>query len=315
MFVDPWELSAGCASSAMELRTPMPLYVRILQTSRFGWTFHDGVRAHMNSQWIHTFHMNPWGLFSGTRHSPWATDAFLHVLPFPEFSVQSWWSEASFRRAKALFEMGELEQAIVDATKVVSWHNMFQTCFGWRFLESFFLFVGLWLHTFQRSGSNIFEGGASCTMSGDEGVIQVSCTFLLRKGISFGAEVDHYARNTQVSNPEAVALRQAIQQQLKKERAKWGEKSGPRWNRAAADATPLVSEVGPEYAAWSSIDSAWSGLQIVPCVSFTVQGRNISKYEICMFSVERWHVTTNCLYSLWHWDADRLRKEGTGKKK
>lgn len=79
--------------------------------------------------------------------------------------------KASFRRAKALFEMGELEQAIVDATKVV----------------------------------------------------------------------DHYARNTQVSNPEAVALRQAIQQQLKKERAKWGEKSGPRWNRAA-DATPLVSE-------------------------------------------------------------------------
>ena len=60
--------------------------------------------------------------------------------------------------------------------------------------------------------------------------------------------MDHYARNTQVSNPEAVALRQAIQQQLKKERAKWGEKSGPRWNRAA-DATPLVSEVGPEYAA------------------------------------------------------------------
>ena len=53
--------------------------------------------------------------------------------------------------------------------------------------------------------------------------------------------MDHYARNTQVSNPEAVALRQAIQQQLKKERAKWGEKSGPRWNRAA-DATPLVSE-------------------------------------------------------------------------
>jgi len=51
-----------------------------------------------------------------------------------------------------------------------------------------------------------------------------------------------------VSNPEAVALRQAIQQQLKKERAKWGEKSGPRWNRAA-DATPLVSEVEPEYAA------------------------------------------------------------------
>lgn len=133
------------------------------------------------------------------------------------------------------------------------------------------------------------------------------------KSVSSGAEVDHYARNTQVSNPEAVALRQAIQQQLKKERAKWGEKSGPRWNRAA-DAT-LVSEVGPEYAAWSRVDSAWSGLQIVPCVSFTVQGRNISKYEICMFSVERWHVTTNCLYSLWHWEADRLIKEGTGNNK
>mmetsp|Transcript_52823 Transcript_52823/g.86247 ORF Transcript_52823/g.86247 Transcript_52823/m.86247 type:complete len:499 (+) Transcript_52823:25-1521(+) len=87
--------------------------------------------------------------------------------------------KASFRRAKALFELGELEQAMVDATKVV----------------------------------------------------------------------DHYARNTQVSNPEAVALRQAIQQQLKKERAKWGDKGGPRWNRAAQEASPLISEVGPEYAA------------------------------------------------------------------
>lgn len=86
--------------------------------------------------------------------------------------------KASFRRAKALFELGELEQAMVDATKVV----------------------------------------------------------------------DHYARNTQVSNPEAVALRQAIQQQLKKERAKWGDKGGPRWNRAAQEAS-LISEVGPEYAA------------------------------------------------------------------
>lgn len=64
-----------------------------------------------------------------------------------------------------------------------------------------------------------------------------------------GVEVDHYARNTQVSNPEAVALRQAIQQQLKKERAKWGDKGGPRWNRAAQEASPLISEVGPEYAA------------------------------------------------------------------
>jgi hypothetical protein len=69
--------------------------------------------------------------------------------------------------------------------------------------------------------------------------------------IEVGAvEVDHYARNTQVSNPEAVALRQAIQQQLKKERAKWGDKGGPRWNRAAQEASsPLISEVGPEYAA------------------------------------------------------------------
>ena len=69
--------------------------------------------------------------------------------------------------------------------------------------------------------------------------------------IEVGAvEVDHYARNTQVSNPEAVALRQAIKQQLKKERAKWGDKGGPRWNRAAQEASsPLISEVGPEYAA------------------------------------------------------------------
>lgn len=72
---------------------------------------------------------------------------------------------------------------------------------------------------------------------------------------------------------------------------------------------------------WSRVDSAWSGLQIVPCVSLcqfhsaSLQGRNISKYEICMFSVERWHVTTNCLYSLWHWEANRLIKEGTGNNK
>ena len=101
------------------------------------------------------------------------------------------------------------------------------------------------------------------------------------KSVSSGAEVDHYARNTQVSNPEAVALRQAIQQQLKKERAKWGEKSGPRWNRAA-DAT-LVSEVGPEYAAWSCGDSLilhgqGPGLQIVPCVSLCQFHSARSKY-------------------------------------
>lgn len=30
---------------------------------------------------------------------------------------------------------------------------------------------------------------------------------------------------------------------------------------------------------------------------------------------ERWHVTTNCLYSLWHWEANRLVKEGTGNNK
>ncbi|CAK9105334.1 unnamed protein product [Durusdinium trenchii] len=87
--------------------------------------------------------------------------------------------KASFRRAKALFELGDLEQAMADVTKVV----------------------------------------------------------------------DHYARNTQVSNPEAVALRAAIQLELKKERAKWGEKGGPRWNRAAKECEPLISEVGPEYAA------------------------------------------------------------------
>ncbi|CAJ1438741.1 unnamed protein product [Effrenium voratum] len=78
--------------------------------------------------------------------------------------------KASFRRAKALFELGDLDQAMQDATQVV----------------------------------------------------------------------DHYARNTQVSNPEAVALRQAIMQELKKERAKWGDKGGPRWNRAAEN---LITEV------------------------------------------------------------------------
>jgi len=81
--------------------------------------------------------------------------------------------KASFRRARALFELGELDQAMSDATRVV----------------------------------------------------------------------DHYARNTQVSNPEAVDLRQRIMEALKKERAKWGEKGGPRWNRMAGDRDGLISEV------------------------------------------------------------------------
>ena len=81
--------------------------------------------------------------------------------------------KASFRRARALFELGELDQAMADATRVV----------------------------------------------------------------------DHYARNTQVSNPEAVALRQSIMDALKKERAKWGDKGGPRWNRLVNDSGALVSEV------------------------------------------------------------------------
>ena len=81
--------------------------------------------------------------------------------------------KASFRRARALFELGELDQAMADATSVV----------------------------------------------------------------------DHYARNTQVSNPEAVALRQSIMDALKKERAKWGDKGGPRWNRLVNDGGALISEV------------------------------------------------------------------------
>ncbi|CAE7032951.1 Iqank1 [Symbiodinium natans] len=81
--------------------------------------------------------------------------------------------KASFRRARALFELGELDQAMADATRVV----------------------------------------------------------------------DHYARNTQVSNPEAVALRQSIMDALKKERAKWGDKGGPRWNRLVNDSGALISEV------------------------------------------------------------------------
>ena len=81
--------------------------------------------------------------------------------------------KASFRRARALFELGELDQAMSDATRVV----------------------------------------------------------------------DHYARNTQVSNPEAVALRQNIMDALKKERAKWGDKGGPRWNRLVNDGGALISEV------------------------------------------------------------------------
>ena len=53
------------------------------------------------------------------------------------------------------------------------------TCFmiftGWIFLESIFVSFCYVRRPFQRSRSNMFEEGASRTMLGDEGVIQVSC--------------------------------------------------------------------------------------------------------------------------------------------
>lgn len=80
--------------------------------------------------------------------------------------------KASFRRARALFELGELEEALVDATRVV----------------------------------------------------------------------DHYARDSATPNPEAVALREKILATLQKERKKWGDRGGPRWNRSSNEA--LVTELG-----------------------------------------------------------------------
>ena len=71
--------------------------------------------------------------------------------------------------------MGELEQAIVDATKVVSWQNMFHDFHGLDILGVNFVSFCDVRRPFQRSRSNMFEEGASRSMLGDEGVIQVSC--------------------------------------------------------------------------------------------------------------------------------------------
>ncbi|CAE8693110.1 unnamed protein product [Polarella glacialis] len=79
--------------------------------------------------------------------------------------------KASFRRARALFELGELDEALADATKVV----------------------------------------------------------------------DHYARSSTTSNPEAAILREKILEAVKKDKGKWGDRGGPRWNRGGQS---LVSELG-----------------------------------------------------------------------
>jgi len=87
--------------------------------------------------------------------------------------------KASFRRARALFELGELNDAIVDATRVV----------------------------------------------------------------------DHYTRNSSVSNPEAATLRKKIMEAIKKERGKWGDSGGPRWNHSTKDNSALITDLGNEFRA------------------------------------------------------------------
>eukprot|EP00930_Biecheleria_cincta_P095019 TRINITY_DN868_c0_g1_i1.p1 TRINITY_DN868_c0_g1~~TRINITY_DN868_c0_g1_i1.p1 ORF type:complete len:843 (-),score=199.46 TRINITY_DN868_c0_g1_i1:210-2738(-) len=106
--------------------------------------------------------------------------------------------KASFRRAKALFELGELEDAMIDATRVV----------------------------------------------------------------------DHYTRNSSVSNPEAAALRKKIMEAIKKERGKWGDGSGPRWNHSTKKESALITELGSEFRAEEApkpriISATWasSGLE------------------------------------------------------
>lgn len=79
--------------------------------------------------------------------------------------------KASFRRARALFELGDLDDAYLDATRVV----------------------------------------------------------------------EHYARNSATPNPDAVQLREEIQEALRKERHKLGQVKTARWNRATK--TELVAEV------------------------------------------------------------------------
>jgi len=78
--------------------------------------------------------------------------------------------KASFRRGRALLELGELEEALQDATNVV----------------------------------------------------------------------EHYSNSSSTPNPEAAALRERILEEVKKERAKWGEKGPRRWNSGAKD---LITEV------------------------------------------------------------------------
>mmetsp|Transcript_44603 Transcript_44603/g.105758 ORF Transcript_44603/g.105758 Transcript_44603/m.105758 type:complete len:412 (+) Transcript_44603:84-1319(+) len=70
--------------------------------------------------------------------------------------------KASFRRAKALYELGELDEALIDATKVV----------------------------------------------------------------------EHYEKASESPNPEAANLRLQIQEDLKRERAKFGQRGGSSWNRS-----------------------------------------------------------------------------------
>eukprot|EP00931_Biecheleriopsis_adriatica_P091296 TRINITY_DN65188_c0_g1_i1.p1 TRINITY_DN65188_c0_g1~~TRINITY_DN65188_c0_g1_i1.p1 ORF type:complete len:842 (-),score=220.89 TRINITY_DN65188_c0_g1_i1:72-2405(-) len=164
--------------------------------------------------------------------------------------------KASFRRAKALFELGELDEAMVDATQVV----------------------------------------------------------------------DHYAKNSSVSNPEAAALRQRIMEAIKKERSKWGEKGGPRWN-ASADKDGLISELGseaksdvtrsrPVAAPWmpdmvgrGAVASTAGGAVASAAARRTIPApRNGADVEKALLSTAKGNAASQLAYIKEHVSADALRR-------
>eukprot|EP00933_Yihiella_yeosuensis_P016867 TRINITY_DN14267_c0_g1_i1.p1 TRINITY_DN14267_c0_g1~~TRINITY_DN14267_c0_g1_i1.p1 ORF type:complete len:839 (-),score=222.19 TRINITY_DN14267_c0_g1_i1:117-2399(-) len=160
--------------------------------------------------------------------------------------------KASFRRAKALFELGDLDEALADATKVV----------------------------------------------------------------------DHYSRNSSTSNPEAAALREKILEAVKKERRKWGDKGGPRWNAATNQDQGLITEIsssgGPDYSFSSAFSPITSATKSASSASRVVTNssssrpvaapRNGSDVEKILLSTAKGDNARQLAYVKEHLSAENLRK-------
>jgi len=164
--------------------------------------------------------------------------------------------KASFRRAKALFELGDLDEAMVDASRVC----------------------------------------------------------------------DHYAKNSSVSNPEAAALRTKIMDAIKKERGKWGDKGGPRWNASSHEKSSLITELGIETKAepsaprvitsapWSSTTAKSSNLTAGGAVSSASARRTIpaprtgADVEKALLSTAKADPNSRLAYVKEHVAADAIKK-------